>query len=189
MPVLAFALAGCISQENAGERPAAGNGHGSDFRSASYEASERTAFRVRKDEARNRIWVLTPEGVRVYDAATRKRVRAVELPRWSNARIACHPDLALDSQGSAVVSSNAQPTLWRIDGGDFRVTMRDIRLQEREQWDVGFGALAYAADGTLLGSTHEGGTLWRVDLESGSAYIVTAQGSRTCNLAVAPAGG
>ena len=185
----AIVMAGCGSQENLGEGAAAGHGYSSEFRNASYRASERTALRVRKDEARNRQWVLTPEGVRVYDAATKRLLRAIELPGWSNAKIACQPDLALDGRGSVVVSSNAQPTLWRIDGGDFTVTMRDVRLEEREQWDVGFGALAYTSEGTLLASTHEGGTLWRIDLEKSSAHIVLAPGIRTCNLAVAPAGG
>jgi len=183
----AFLLASCISQEHAGESPAAGQDY--DFRIGTYRHSERAALRVRMDNARNRQWVLTPDGVRVYDAATKQLIRTIELPGWSNARIACDPDLALDSRGSAIVSSNAQPTLWRIDGGDFTVSTREIRLRDREQWDVGFGALAYATDGTLLGSTHEGGTLWRVDLENGSARIVLAQGVRTCNLALAPAGG
>lgn len=182
--VAAFLLTSCISQERAGESPAAGQDNGSDFRIGTYRASERTALRVRRDDARGRQWVLAPDGVRVYDAATKQLIREIELPGWSNARIACDPDLALDSRGSAIVSSNAQPTLWRIDGGDFTVSTREIRLQDREQWDVGFGALAYATDGTLLGSTHEGGTLWRVDLEDGSARIVLAQGARTCNLSI-----
>jgi hypothetical protein len=182
-------IAGCGSQENLGAGAAAGHAYASDFRNGSYRASERTALRVREDETRNRRWVLTPEGVRVYDAVTKKLLRAVELPGWSNARIACGPDLALDSRGSAIVSSNAQPTLWRIDGGDFTVTVRDIRLQQREQWDVGFGALAYTSDGALLASTHQGGTLWSVDFERSSAQIVLAPGTRTCNLAAAPASG
>jgi hypothetical protein len=186
MPLLAaMAMAGCTSHENLGEAAAASPVYGGDFRNGSYRASERAALRVRRDEARNRLWMLTPEGVRVYHAATKQLVRAIELPGWSTARIACHPDLALDGRGSAIVSSNAQPTLWRIDGGDFTVTLQDIRLHEREQWDVGFGALAYATDGTLLASTHEGGTLWRVDLEKSSAHIVLARGIRTCSLAIA----
>ena len=185
MPMFALVLSGCISQENAGEGPA-GPAYGSDFRNASYRASERAALRVRRDEALNRVWMLNAEGVRVYDAATKQLIRAIELSGWSIAGVACRPDLALDSRGSAVVSSNVQPMLWLIDPVTFAVTVREVRLLEREQWDVGFGALAYSADGILLASTYQGGTLWRVDVEKGAAQVVLASAARSCSLAQEP---
>jgi hypothetical protein len=174
---------GCSSRE----QPSAAAGHySSDLRNGSYRNVERSALRVRKDEARNRHWVLTLQGVRVYDAATKQLIREIALPAWSVARIACDPDMVLDESGSAIISSNAEAKLWRVDGDSYAVGVRDIRLHEREQWDAGFGALAYSADGTLLASTHQGGTLWRVDIEKGSAHIVLANATRTCNLASAP---
>lgn len=182
---VAIVMAGCGSQEQSVGVEAAGHAYGSDLRNASYRNGAREALRVRKDEARNRQWVLTLHGVRVYDAATKQLIREIELPGWSIARIACHPDMALDQAGSAIISSNAEAKLWRVDGDSYAVSVRDIRLHEREQWDVGFGALAYSADGTLLASTHQGGTLWRVDIEKGSAHIVLANATRTCNLASA----
>jgi hypothetical protein len=177
-------MTGCSSQEPSGT--AAGHDVGSDFRNASYRNGERSALRVRKDETRNRQWVLTLQGVRVYDAATKQLIGEIGLPGWSVARIACDPDMALDKSGSAIISSNAEAKLWRVDGDSYAVSVRDIRLHEREQWDVGFGALAYSADGTLLASTHQGGTLWRVDIEKGGAHIVLANATRACNLALAP---
>lgn len=170
-----IAMTGCGGNEQYARSSAAG-----------YADDAREALRIRSDAARSRQWVLTLDGVKVYDTRTKALIRGIALPGWLVARILCHPDLALDRSGSALVSSNIEPKLWRIDGESFEVTVREIRLHEREQWDVGFGALAYSADGTLLASTYKGGTLWRVDMEKSSANIVLANATRTCDLAPGP---
>jgi hypothetical protein len=151
---------------------------------AEYGYDAREALRIRSDAARSRHWVLTLEGVRVYDTRTKALIREVALPGWSIARILCHPDLALDRAGSALVSSNIEPGLWRIDGKSFEVSVREIRLNEREKWDVGFGAMAFSAEGTLFATTYRGGTLWRVDIQNGDARIVRAYPGllKTCEL-------
>jgi hypothetical protein len=130
------------------------------------------ALRVRTDTARGRIWVLALDDVRVYDAANKRLIRKMPLPDWTVARYICRPDMALDSSGSAVISSNIDTRLWRIDAESFELTERKITLHGREQWDVGFGALAFAADGTLLALTTFGGSLWRINIGNDSASIV-----------------
>ncbi len=45
----------------------------------------------------------------------------------------------------------------------------EIRLHAREDWDTGFGALAFAADGTLFALTAFAGSLWRIDIAKSSA--------------------
>ena len=167
------AMTGCGGNEQSARSPAPEYG---------YDARE--ALRVKSDAARSRQWVLTPDGVRVYDTRTKALLREIALPGWSIARILCYPDLALDRAGSAYVSSNIEPKLWRIDGESFDLTVREIRLNEREQWDVGFGALAFSAEGTLFATTYRGGTLWRVDVEKGGAHIVRSYPGilKTCEL-------
>jgi hypothetical protein len=161
-----------------------GNEQSARISAATYSDDAREALRIKGDAARGRQWVLTLDGVRVYDSRTKALIREIALPGWSVARIRCHPDLALDRSGSALVSSNIEPKLWRIDGDSFELTVREIRLNEREQWDVGFGALAFSAEGTLFATTYRGGTLWRVDVEKGAAHIVRSYPgiSRTCDL-------
>jgi hypothetical protein len=132
----------------------------------------RDGLRVRRDEARNRIWLLGLDGVRVYDSVDGRLTRRIELPNWSVARFTCDPDMVLDGSGSAIISSNAQSRLWRIDAGSFEVKEHEIRLQGREQWDAGFSALAVAADGSLLALMSFGGPLWNIDLGSGTARVV-----------------
>jgi hypothetical protein len=141
-------------------------------------------LRLRRDDARQRIWVLGLDDVRVYDARSKRLVRQVALPGWSVARSICYPDMVLDSSGSAIISSNAQATLWRVDGDTFELTVREIRMHEKEQWDVGFGALAFAADGALFGLTSVGGSLWRIDVGAGSAHLVRLKPSvlNVCDL-------
>ena len=138
---------------------------------AAYTAGQRDVLRYRKDGARGRLWVLGVDGVRVYDAATKKLVRRISLPNWDVARFICGPDLILDGSGSAIVSSNVRAKLWRIDAETFALQERDIVLQDREQWDIGFGALMLAADGGLLALTSTGGWLWKVDLGKSSAAL------------------
>jgi hypothetical protein len=134
-------------------------------------------LRIKTDTARNRLWVLGLDSVRVYDTVKKRLIRQMELPSWSVARFVCMPDMAMDRSGSAYISSNAQPKLWRIDADSFEVRVHEISLHGREQWDFGFGALAFAADGTLLALTSPVGSLWRIDVGKASARIVEENSS------------
>ena len=139
--------------------------------SAAYAPGQRGVLRVRQDGARGRTWVLALDGVRVYDTASNKLLRRIVLPNWDVAGLVCRPDMILDPSGSVVVSANVRPKLWRIDADTFRVNERDVTLQDREQWDLGFGGLMLAADGSLFALTSTGGWLWNVDLKSGRGRL------------------
>ena len=139
----------------------------------------RRALRKRTDTARSRLWVLGLDKVRVYGTANRRLMRAIALPNWSVARFICPPDLVLDGSGSAIITSNVQAKLWRIDANTFSGTELHIRLQEKQQLDVGFGALALVADGTLLGLSSPWRALWHIDTTNGSAQIVDLGASST----------
>src|SRR4029450_6427002 len=62
----------------------------------------------RTDVQGNRIWVLNPDGLPVYDRTNRRHLRRVVRPDWTVAgpNDACAPDLVLAADGSALVSSN-----------------------------------------------------------------------------------
>jgi len=137
-----------------------------------FSMDERNSLRFRTDTARNRLWVLTLENVRVYDAAKKKLIRQIELPNWSVAGFICMPDIALDRSGSAIISSNVQARLWRIDADSFEVTEHEISLLGKERWDIGFGALAFATDGALYALTSSAGSLWKIDVAKASASMI-----------------
>ncbi|MGH8642537.1 MAG: hypothetical protein ACRET6_12560 [Burkholderiales bacterium] len=162
MVVLAgMAMAGCGN-----------DGRGTNDRALpEYRAGERGVLRVRTDSARGRLWVLGVDDVRVYDSASKRLVRRIVLQNWDMARFICEPDMLLDPSGSAIISSNMRAKLWRIDADSLKVEEREIRLREREQWDVGFGALMLAADGKLLALSSTGGWLWKVDPDAGTAHL------------------
>ena len=132
-------------------------------------------LRIREDLVRNRLWVLTSSEVRVYNtAATGKRlIRTIALPNWSvvGFRNVCMPDLVLDRSGSAFIASNGQARLMRIDADRFALKDYAISFRERDGMDIGFGALAIAADGTLFARTTPGGMLWKIDLARSSATM------------------
>ena len=132
-------------------------------------------LRIREDLVRNRLWVLTSSDVRVYNtAATGKRlIRTIALPNWSvvGFRNVCMPDLVLDRSGSAFIASNGQARLMRIDADRFALKDYAISFRERDGMDIGFGALAFAADGALFARTTPGGMLWKIDLARSSATM------------------
>lgn len=122
-------------------------------------------MRYRVDQARNRIWVLTGDGVHLYDVAGQKST-AIALPEW--VRVAktygCLPDLALGRNGEAVVTSNVIPTLWRIDPESLAVTMHALVLDADADKEVGFSGLVYSAEqGAFFAVSYMHGSLWRID--------------------------
>ena len=82
------------------------------------------------------------------------------------------PDIALDRAGSAFISSNSQSKLWRVDANSFKVKEYEISLLGKERWDIGFGALAFAADGTLFAAASSANSLWKIDVARASASLV-----------------
>ena len=177
--ILLFAVAataGCGNSEIRSENSSGDRADSADLRQDTPEKSERDVLRIREDLVRNRLWVLTLEEVRVYTTAAtgKKLIRKIALPNWSvvGFRNVCMPDMALDRAGSAVISSNGQARLLRIDAD--RLDLKDyaISFNEREGLDIGFGALTFAADGTLFARTTPGGLWWKIDITKASAIMI-----------------
>ena len=137
-----------------------------------HEHGQQRALRVKVDAARNRLWVLGLEHVYVYDITGKQLIRRVVLPNRSVAGFVCSPDMALDRSGSAFISSNVESRLWKIDAEDFSIKQHEIRLHAGEGRDIGFGALTFAADGTLFALTAYASSLWRIDIANSSANEV-----------------
>ena len=128
-----------------------------------HEHGPQRALRVKVDAARNRLWVLALEHVYVYDITGKQLIRRVVLPHRSVAGFVCAPDMALDRSGSAFISSNVESRLVKIDAEDFGIKAQEITLRAGANRDIGFGALAFAADGALFALTAHEGSLWRID--------------------------
>ena len=146
--------------------------------------------RYRIDPERGRIWLLAREAVFVYDLARPERV-PVPLPGWVtvDAPWSCPPDLALGPKGEALVTSNALPTLWRIDPDTLAVTVHPLALDADTQKDVGFSGLAYSAQhGAFIAASYAHGSLWRIDsrLERAQKIPVSAPLRDACGIAVRP---
>ncbi len=137
-----------------------------------HHAGDAKALRARPDRQRERLWVLTLDEVYVYDTRKRERIRRIRLPEWFVADFMCAPDMVLDKSGTAFVSNNVQPRVVEIAGDDFEVKEYQLRLISAKQWDIGFGALAFAPDGTLFALSALAGSLFRIDLSRGTATEV-----------------
>lgn len=174
--VTVAAMAGCSGTGNPLQKSSAGRTDNADIRQDLQGTSEQDILRIREDIIRKRLWVLTLDDVRVYDTAKmrKKLIRKIALPNWSvvGFRHVCMPDIALDRSGSAFISSNGQARLLRIDADSFDLKDYEITFHERGSMDIGFGALAFAADGNLLARTTPGGLLWKIVIAEANAIMV-----------------
>ena len=123
-------------------------------------------MRVRLDPVRDRVWSLTPTGVRFHDPAGRQPSVEVSIAGWVTARAAyaCPPDLALGPKGEVIVTSNVTSTLWKIDPETLAVSEHPLALDADTDKDVGFSALAWSpAQAAYFAASRDHGTMWRID--------------------------
>jgi len=143
-------------------------------------------LRTVHDASRNRVWVLENDALYLHEGARKERFH---LPGWIYATeaYACRPDLAIDAQGAAVVTSNVIPVLWRVEPAKARVTRHEVALDADTGKDVGFTALSYAPDqGAFFAVSGMHGSLWRIDplLRRAQKIPVSAPLVHGCGLAV-----
>jgi hypothetical protein len=148
--------------------------------------------RYQVDAARGRVWVLTAEGVALYDVKAPQRV-AIALPEWVAVGKAygCMPDLALGPNGEAVVTSNVLPTLWKIDPETLAVTINPLALDADTDRDVGFSGLTYSAEHrAFFAVSYAHGSLWQIDPQFARAQKVELSEPirGACGLAARPRG-
>jgi hypothetical protein len=143
-------------------------------------------LRTVQDAQRNRVWVLGTDAVYLQEGAQQKRFA---LPGWVYVLepYACSPDIAIDAQGMAVVTSNVVPTVWRVDPRSAEVTSHALALDADADKDVGFTGLAYAPDqGVFFAVSATYGSLWRIDplLRRAQKIPVSVPLIDACGLAV-----
>lgn len=131
---------------------------------------------VRADAERNRLWVLDPDALTLYDNTNGRRLRRIVLPEaiLAGNGHACPPDVALDAAGTVFVSSNVVPVLWRVDPQRFDVTRIELALDADTDKDVGFTGLSFAGDDVLLAVGATFASLWRIDLRTESASKIAS---------------
>src|SRR5690242_18741411 len=133
------------------------------------------ALHTRIDARRNRTWALEDDAVYVFDAATARLIKRIELPGWTfvDESFGCPPDLALTPSGAALVTSNIIPTIWEIDPQVFAVRQHRLSLDADNDKDVGFSGLLFSVDGEMLfGVSSFPGSVWTIDLVKDSAHKV-----------------
>ena len=148
-------------------------------------------LRSQADVVGGRLWVLTPEGVELYEAATHRKLAQIALPDWMwvDEQYACPPDLAIGPHGEAVISSNIVPTLWRIDAMTLKASKHELVLDEDQGKDVGFSGLVYSAQHReFFAVSALDGSMWRIDplLRRAQAIPLSAPLPNACGLAMRP---
>ncbi len=139
------------------------------------DAGAYQALRVKVDLARGTRWQLGWGAAYVYDVASESFIRRVPLSGafFAGARETCLPDMVLRRSGALIVSSNAQPVLWRISPARYEVERFEIALDSDKDRDFGFSGLAWdAQERVLFAVSAVTGTLWRVDLDAATASKV-----------------
>lgn len=125
----------------------------------------RPEARYQVDAARNRLWILTRDGVFLYDILKPERI-TLALPAWVPAgpAVGCLPDLALGPKGEAVVTSEGSPTLWRVDPDTLAVSVHPLALSDDANKQIGFSGLVYSArQKAYFATSFQHGSVWRID--------------------------
>ena len=128
-------------------------------------SSQSPPLRYQQDVPRNRVWVLTLDGVVLYRDKAPDRI-VIPLPSWiwAGAPYGCQPDLALGPNGEAIITSDIVSTLWRVDPETLAVSVHPLELDADTAKDVGFSALRYSSKhGAYFAFSAVQGSLWRVD--------------------------
>ena len=163
----AIALAGCSESTSTIAEP------------SSREEAKQQPLRVKTDPARGRRWELHWGAAHAYDVASGRLVSRIPLTNTSftAAREACLPDMLLSRSGAVIVSSNAEPVLWRIDPDRLAVERFDIAPDTDKDKDFGFSGLAWSADEKVLHAVSAvSGSRWEIDLDSATARKVASTG-------------
>ena len=126
--------------------------------------------RVQVDAARNRVWLLTAEGIAIYEPVVPGRVLRVPLLGWqiSERPKGCVPQFALGPEGEAVIASDAVPVLLRVDPETLKATRHELRLDDGSgtDRDTGIAALRYdSARGAYFAVSRQDGSIWLIDRE------------------------
>jgi hypothetical protein len=148
------------------------------------EANVRYQF----DAAQGRIWWLTREGVFVHDAKLPQKV-AVPIPgwQWAGEPYGCLPALALGPNGEALVTSDVESTVWRIDPDTLAVSRHVLAPDADLDKDVGYTGLVYSSEhAAFFAVSGLHGTLWKIDSALTRAQKVTLSAPlpKACGVAV-----
>jgi hypothetical protein len=121
-----------------------------------------------RDAPRNRVWSIANGVILLSNGQTGAIVRRFSLPGWINLddQFNCAPDLIVDAVGNVVVSSNIEPTLWRIDAQILDIERIEIALDSEGEKDFGFTALAFASPDELIALNTIEGSFWRIHLSA-----------------------
>ena len=124
-------------------------------------------LRYQTDPARDRVWLLTRDGVALYENSKPYRTEVL-LPgwHWAGDPYGCLPALAVGPRGEALITSDVLPKLWQVDPESLEVTVRDLALDADQDKDVGFSGLVYLPEQSAffaVSSVH--GSLWRIDAQ------------------------
>jgi len=196
---IAVAVAGCdqgatsasIRQQKSGPSGSEAREDLAESAPPDWHPGERPILRYQMDAAGGRLWVLTWDGVDLYEATTRQKVAHIRLPDWLwvGERYSCPPDLAIGPKGEALISSNVVPTLWRIDSVTLAASKHELALDEDTGKDLGFSGLVYSAEqGAFFAVSSFQGSLWRIDplFRRAQKITLSAPLPKACGLAMQP---
>lgn len=131
-------------------------------------------IRMRVDRMRDRLWVLGPYQVSVYDLATSRLLRHTGLQELSGRdRISPFGDIELDERGNAyIIDTGMFPLIYKADGVSFNVEAWGPQPERRNMAAAAnyapLNALAMTPDGSqLMYLNGYDGRLWSVSLQNG----------------------
>jgi len=134
------------------------------------------ATRLRVDEARNRLWIMSAAAICVYNLQSLQLMRHLPVGDMSRYRLANGlTDLALDALGNAyAIDTGIAPTIYRIESATFAVVMWNKAAPPR---DAGVYTPRYFPLNALA-VTPQGKHLLYVNAYSGTLHVMDTTGKQ-----------
>ena len=138
-------------------------------------AAAAAVIAVKRDDARARTWILGSDALYLYQPGAAPALRRFDLENWRyvSGAFACPPSMAIGPDGGVVVSSNIEPTLWRVDALGAPAVEIPLRLLDRANEDIGFTELEVSPPGIVWARGSADRSRWRIDLARQSAVLVS----------------
>jgi hypothetical protein len=130
---------------------------------------------VKQDGARGSTWILGHDALYLYQPAAPATIKRFGLPNWRyvTRAFACPPDVAIGPDGVVIVSSNIEPTLWRVDPGGTVAVEIPVQRIDRPAEDMGFTDLEVSPAGTVWARGAADRSRWRIDLGKRTAVLIS----------------
>lgn len=129
-----------------------------------------SALGVKVDPKRERLWVIAPDAVYIYDLKTNTLKKKNVLTDIINVQSSLLNDLCLDKDGNAFITDSYNPYIFRVDGETLQMSnwldvSQSIPFGQQNNVPFNLNGIVITPDGKyLLSVKTNDGSFWKIDI-------------------------